>query len=1673
MNLIIPQRLYVKAMRKLPLLWSMALSIGFLTSMTAQVNVSITSTDPTCAGYTNGIAVATATNGTAPYTYVWNGTTSGNTLSGLAAGTYTVVATDAANRTGTATVTLTSPTAVNSTVSFASICTGGNVTVTGTGGTAPYTYNWGAGRTGSTQTGLTTGGYNVTITDNKGCANTRYVFVPGAFSTTLRIGELVCFGDCDAAIDALPQGGTAPFRYLWNTGATTQSIVGIPSGTYSVVVTDANGCTSTATGTVINPPVINLSVVIAAPACGGGANGSATATATGGRPPFTYLWSNGQRTATATGLAVGNYFVTATDSKGCNKSIPVVVPSNAGFNINIVKTDAACGTNNGSATASVTGGGTAPFSYAWNTTPIRTTASINGLGAGTYTVTVTDASGCSAVASTTVNARGSLSITVAKTDGACGITNGTAAVTVVTGTAPFTYLWSTGATTSSVSLLGAGSYTVTVTDATGCTAIGSATISLSSSITVNVDARNVNCFGGSNGSATAMVMGGSAPYTYTWSNGGNVAVIANLPIGTYTVTVRDAGGCTGMRTVTITQPTAINIALTNTTAACGAANGTAAATVSGGTAPYTYAWTNGMTTANISNLDGGVYTVVVTDARGCTATNSTTVGSTAGPNVTVATTNVACNGQSNGTATATVTGASGTVTYLWSNGLTTATVSNLAAGSYSVIVTDSRNCPVKRLFTITEPVALTLTTATTNAACGANNGTATVTATGANGGYTYAWSNGAFIATAMNLAAGTYSVVVTDSRGCSANASVTVTATAGPTVSLTPNNLTCNGLANGSITANVTGASGTITYIWNTGATTATISNLTAGTYSVTVTDSRNCPVVRSTTITQPTAISVTTTATAAMCGASNGTAAVTVSGGTAPYTYAWSNGSTATTLSGLTGGSYTVVVTDARGCTATSTTTVTTTSGATVTIVGTHPRCNGNATGSLTATVTNAVGTVTYAWSNGRNTATITGLIAGTYSVTVTDSRNCPSSQQFTLTEPTAIVATLLITNASCGGTNGSISVTVSGGTPQYSYAWSNGGTTASISGLSANNYSLTVTDANGCSTGITGAVGTSARPNVTITTVNVSCFGATDGRLTAAATGGTAPYTYLWSNNSTTNQITGLTAATYSVVVTDAAGCSATSSATVSQPTAITAVTNITNATCLPVGSIMIIPSGGTAPYTYAWATGQTTATLSNLAGGTYTVTITDANNCRNVQIVNVPAVTATNLVCNVAVTKPISILNGTDGEARVTASGGTSPYTYRWSNTQITQTATGLGAGIVSVTVTDRNGCTTICTATLTNPACVNVTVFGTIVGNQHFCQPSEVLGITEATPASGGSTAALEFLWMYSTSSIDFNTTDWAIIPNATGKDLLASQIPTLYGTTYFIRCVRRAACIEYKESNVVTKTAEVNLGWTGPTVPCLNQNSTFVADDSGPGAAYAWTFTGANITQSFARTVTVRFTTAGNQFVRLMVTNATGTCSKTRRDGVNVVSCLTGFGNILGFSAQPVGSAEVQLNFATIDEQSQSQYIIEKAIDGIHFTTIGKIASQNQNNNQYRFIDKEAKKGHSSYRVRHVTLVNEELQTSKTEKVMMAEKNEEIIAYPNPMNSSVFVEVVNGENTEGVIEIYNQVGMMVKAQKFTPDQIRYEIQTDALSPGQYVIKVRRNSGAVSTMKINKM
>ncbi|WP_276134123.1 gliding motility-associated C-terminal domain-containing protein [Polluticoccus soli] len=1492
----------------------------------AQLTASASKTDVSCFNGSNGTATATPTGGTAPYTYSWNTTPvkTTATITGLTAGSYTATVTDFNGCVTTVNATITQPTQLTATTAKTDVScysgANGTATVTPVGGTSPYTYSWNTTpvQTTATATALAAGTYTATVTDALGCITTANATVtqPTLLTASATNTNVSCNGGSNGTATVTPAGGTSPYTYSWNTTPTqiSATATGLTAGTYTATVTDAKGCISTANATITQPAVLTVSATNTNVSCNGGANGTATATPAGGTTPYSYSWSTApaQTTATATGLAAGTYTVTVTDSKSCVATTTATITQPTVLSATATNTNVNCnGGANGTATVTPAGG-TTPYTYSWNTTPAQTAAIATSLSAGTYTATVTDAKGCTTTASATVTQPAVLTVSATNTNVSCfGGNNGTATATVGGGTTPYAYNWNSAPvqTTSTANNLPAGTYTVTITDAKNCVATTTATVTQPTVLNATATNTSVNCNGGSNGTATVVPTGGTAPYTYSWNSSPvqTTATATNLPAGTYTATVTDALGCIKTVNTTITQPLVLTASATNTNVNCnGGSNGTATAVPVGGTTPYSYSWntTPAQTTITATSLAAGTYTVTITDAKGCTTTANATVTQPSTLTATATNTNVNCNGGSNGTATVTPAGGTTAYTYSWNTtpAQTTAIATNLPAGTYTATVTDAKGCITTASATVTQPAVLTVSATNTNVSCnGGSNGTATATVAGGTTPYTYSWNSTPVqtTTTANNLTAGVYTVTITDAKNCVATTTATITQPTVLTAATTNTSVSCNAGTNGTATVTPTGGTAPYTYSWNTTPTqtNATATSLAAGTYTATVTDAKGCITTANATITQPTSLTVSVVNTNVSCnGGSDGAIIATAGGGTTPYSYSWNSTPVQTTAVAvnLPAGNYTITVTDFKGCIKTASATVTQPTQLTATTSKTDVSCYNGSNGTATVAPTGGTAPYTYSWNTtpAQTTATATNLPAGTYTATVTDSKGCTTTASATVTQPTQLTATATKTNVSCyAGTNGTATVTAAGGTTPYTYSWNTTPikTTAAVTGLAAGSYTVTVTDNLGCITTTSVTITQPAVLSVSATNTNVSCNGGSNGTATATPTGGTTPYTYSWSTTptQTTATATGLAAGTYTITVTDSQNCVATTIATVTQPTVLTATASKTNVSCFngSNGTATVTPAGGTTPYTYSWNTTpvQATALATNLPAGTYTATVTDAKGC--VTTASATVTEPTQLAASATKTD-VSCFNGTNGSAAVTASGGTTPYTYSWNTTPIKTTAiaSNLAAGTYTATVTDALGCTTTVTTTVIQPTLLTASATNTNVS----CSGGSN-GTATVTPSGG--TAPYTYSW---------NTTPVQTTATATNLAAAGTYVATV---TDALGCITTATVTVTQPTPLAASAVKTDVSCfsgsngtttvtgSGGTPPySYNWNTTPVQNTAIATGLTAGTYT-ATVTDNMGCTATATITVSQPTLLTASATNTIVSCNS----GSNGTATVTGAG----------------------------------------------------------------------------------------------------------------------------------------------------------------------------------
>jgi hypothetical protein len=483
-------------------------------------------------------------------------------------------------------------------------------------------------------------------------------------------------------------------------------------------------------------------------------------------------------TTTITFPAAGTFTVRLITTNDCmidtSNIITTVVtcPTSCTLVATATATATTCGLANGSATA-IGSGGTTPYTYAWSNN--ATTATINNVAAGTYTVTISGGTACTRTATAVIAASTGITATTTPTATTCNLPNGSATAIGSGGTTPYTYAWSNNATTATINNVAAGTYTVTISAANGCTKTATAVISTSTGVNITVAVTNQTC--GINGSITITSTAGS---TFAWANGATTASITNLPAANYTVTVTNSAQCSVIRTITVNNtcnPCSFTLTPAATPTTCGAANGTAAITMAGiATNTYTQVWSNGATAATLNNLASGTYTVTVTlTGNTCTQSATMTVVQSVRPTVTTTAVGVLCNSAATGSATA-IPSPAGTYTYIWSATpvQNTATANNLFAGSYTVTITSTSGCTATANAIITAPAVLSATMTSTPQIQGQTNGTATATGTGGTPGYTYSWSNSGAGSTISGLVTGTYTVTVIDSRQCTITRTVTV-----------------------------------------------------------------------------------------------------------------------------------------------------------------------------------------------------------------------------------------------------------------------------------------------------------------------------------------------------------------------------------------------------------------------------------------------------------------------------------------------------------------------------------------------------------------------------------------------------------------------------------------------------------------------------------------------------------------------------------------------------------------------------------------------------------------------------------------------------------------------------------------------------------------------------------
>ena len=1049
------------------------------------------------------------------------------------------------------------------------------------------------------------------------------------------------------------------------------------SGTYTILnITDANNCNNSGTGTAtVTIGTLNVTPLTSPALCNGSSDGSIDLQIIGGQSPYTFSWSDTSigNTSTASNLLAGTYSVTVTDLNGCTTSIAQVIDEPPPITIDATAAPTCANANQGSINLSV-GNANIPFNFSWNNTTAIGQNPTN-LPNGNYSVTVTDNIGCTATAQANIDLLPEPQPTITAPNTLCDGSSATLAVSPTFSQ----YAWSNGESTQTIQATSSGNYTVTVTSQNSCTASASHTIA-AAGIQASAVATDITCNGFDNGSIELSITGATEPINFVWNNPTATGrTPQNLSIGNYQATVTDALGCTATAQTDIEQPTPLVVSMNTTNETCANSNnGTATIEVSGGVQPYTFVW-NGATLPTIpsqTDISAGTYTATITDQNTCTATTQGVVSAPQILNADATVQEILCNGTGQGGILVNVTGGTQPYAYLWddSNIGDTANPQNLTAGNYSVTITDNNNCQTSLTTTIQQPDPIALNYNTQDA--------------------------------------------------------------------------TCNGIANGSIFLEITGGSAPYTFVWIGGLpeTEDQTGNAPAGTYSVTITDINGCVAsIDNILVGQPDELQLTVIAsTNETCPNNNdGTAQVQASGGTQPYWYEWADDHDGDAFANnLAANTHTATVTDINGCTASASFNIEQPDALQIEYVVQDAACAASATGSIDVNTLGGLAPYLYEWQDLIDgIPNQTDVPAGSYQLQVSDANGCQQTATITVNEPPALNLQTLISPASCQGTStGNLTINVSGGVEPYTYDWTaplTDGIPDQQGTVAAGNYGVTVTDAYSCTAAANNLV--VAEPtalSIAINTSPASC-GQTDGSAIAAASGGTAPYNYDWSNNVSNANTGNVEAGAYVVTVTDQNGCIATQTTSVANENGPEiAVLATQNTTCSSNnGSITVDITVTTSSHTLIWSNGATTESLNNLNAGNYTITVTDANDCPAIQTITITDAPGPSVVIDNFQNATCQQDNGSIGAAGL---GGTGSLTYLWSNGNTSTTVNGLGVGNYSVTVTDENTCTASISQEIVNTPIPQIQVVDT---NNETCSNANGSISIAVTNATGG----IDYQW----------------------------------------------------------------------------------------------------------------------------------------------------------------------------------------------------------------------------------------------------------------------------------------------------------------------------------------
>ena len=1162
-------------------------------------------------------------------------------------------------------------------------------------GTPPYTFFWNNFTNNDSLVNLQSGSYSLTVTDGKGCQKDTTVSIIYNQPPLLNLSKIddACQSNT-GSVSTSVFNGTAPFDFVWNNGNTSTGLTNISSGAFTVTVTDVNNCSVSKSINVTTTPKPNAVYSITNASCNLN-NGAISVVLSGGKTPFNISWSNLSTSLNQINLDSGTLIFNVIDSNLCQIKDTLKVIRQPSIALSLSKIDENCSGSNGSINTNIIGG-TLPITFLWSNG--STSQNLTNIKAGLYSITATDALGCSFSSSIIINDSAGPSTSVINTPASCGQNNGSINVSVFNGNPPFQFFWNNVlSTNSSLQNINGGTFLFKVIDAKGCQKIDTIIRNSAGDMSLSFNSIPPNC-GLNNGFVKVIPLNALPPIFYNWSSGSISDSIFNLVPGKYIVTATDATSCIRVDSITINRVNAPVINFQNTPASCANADGKIKTTISGGQAPFTYLWSNASNLDSLVNVIAGNYTLSITDNLNCSVNSTVNLATTGITSINANIKQPSCE-KPNGRIQVVPVGGTLPYSYTWNVTGNTDSIINLPPSSYNLTITDANGCQFSTNYQLNNIPSPVLAATVSEASCGTNNGLIQTSITLGTSPFIYSWSHNNLLNNplATSLGNGSYRVVVLDGNNCSDTLDLNVGRIPDILVQDSIVKSTC-GDPNGKIFLKLSGGQGALSIGWSNGATTSSVNSLSAGFYSVFVQDASGCSKFRNYEVLNIPKPFLQTVTSDVVCGVNNGSISASVASntGTSPFNYTWSNGASGTNaIQNLSTGIYKITVTDSLNCKDSTTVSIAQGVDPTLTLTKQDVVCT-LPNGFIEVSTTRLLPPISYLWNTNDTTTRVENLLPGTYSILVRDGRNCSLRDTIVINDQPAPIIKLNGISSYCNRNTGRIEMSDSLGKKPYTYIWNNGVTLKDNLNISKGNYRVTVTDANGCI--VRDSLTINDLPDnlkITNTKVNdLKCFGENTGSVEVTAKDGNLPYNYSVKDSLSqlSNILTNLFAQEYIIKVEDNLGCFRFDTILLTQPTnRIVKTENKVNLRCFnePEGSIEVSVTGGKSPYSFNWPTlGISGPKVSNLPKGLYQVRVVDANNCVTLYTDSLSQPEQL-IIVDSMVSNP-KCTGDQNGKIDLLFNGGVAPYSFLWSDGSNSRINNTLPSGNHFIAITDANGC-----------------------------------------------------------------------------------------------------------------------------------------------------------------------------------------------------------------------------------------------------------------------------------------------------------------------------------------------------------------------------------------------